>query len=79
MWRWPDGFVCPKCGSRNHAIVGERRLHHCRDCRRQTSLKAGTIFAKTLLPLTKWFQAMFLITQELDLQSAPESPLGLDC
>lgn len=63
MWRWPNGFVCPKCGSRNHAIVGKRRLHHCRDCRRQTSLKAGTIFAKTLLPLTKWFQAMFLITQ----------------
>lgn len=62
-WRWPDGFVCPHCGGRKHAIVGARRLHLCHDCRRQTSLTAGTIFARTLLPLTKWFQAMWMITQ----------------
>jgi transposase-like protein len=62
-WRWPDGFVCPKCGSRDHAIVGKRRLYECHSCRRQTSLKAGTIFAHSLVPLTKWFQAMWLLTQ----------------
>lgn len=26
-WRWPDGFVCPKCGGREHCIVGPRRLY----------------------------------------------------
>lgn len=62
-WRWPDGFVCPRCGSRDHAIVGKRRLYECHDCLRQTSLKSGTIFAKSLVPLTKWFQCMWLLTQ----------------
>jgi len=62
-WRWPDGFVCPHCGSRDHAIVGERELYLCHDCLVQTSLKAGTVFAKSLLPLTKWFQGMYLLTQ----------------
>lgn len=62
-WRWPEGFVCPHCGSSDHAVVGKRQLHLCHGCRTQTSLKAGTIFARSLLPLTKWFQGMYLLTQ----------------
>lgn len=62
-WRWPDGFVCPHCGSKDHAIVGKRRLYECHACRKQTSLKAGTVFENTMLPLTVWFQGMYLLTQ----------------
>ena len=62
-WRWPDGFICPRCGSSDHAVVGARFLYHCRACRKQTSLKANTVFERTLLPLTKWFLAMYLLTQ----------------
>jgi transposase-like protein len=62
-WRWPDGFVCPRCGSRDHTVVGARDLYHCRACRKQTSLKANTVFERTLLPLTKWFLGMYLLTQ----------------
>jgi transposase-like protein len=62
-WRWPDGFVCPRCASRDHAIVGERDLYNCHGCRKQTSLKANTIFERTLLPLTTWVLARDLITQ----------------
>lgn len=62
-WRWPDGFVCPHCGSRDHAIVGKRHLYECHGCRKQTSLKAGTVFENTMLPLTVWFQGMYLLTQ----------------
>ena len=65
-WRWPDGFVCPHCRSTDHAVVGKRRLYLCHGCRRQTSLVAGTIFSRTQLPLTRWFQAMWLITQSKD-------------
>ena len=61
-WRWPNGFVCPHCGGTKHAITGRRRLYACHGCRRQVSIKAGTIFSRTMLPLTKWFQAMWLIT-----------------
>jgi transposase-like protein len=62
-WRWPSGFVCPACGCRDHAIVGKRRLYLCHGCRRQTSVIAGTVFENSLLPLAKWFQAAWLITQ----------------
>lgn len=62
-WRWPDGFVCPHCGGRDYAVVGQRRLYLCHGCRKQTSLKAGTMFEKTFLPLRKWFQGMYLLTQ----------------
>jgi transposase-like protein len=62
-WRWPKGFVCPACGGRDHAIVGKRRLYLCHGCRKQTSVIAGTVFENSLLPLTKWFQATWLITQ----------------
>ncbi|MBZ0210508.1 MAG: IS1595 family transposase [Hyphomicrobium sp.] len=62
-WRWPDGFVCPKCGGGEHCIVGPRRLYQCNACRRQTSLTAGTLFASTKVPLTTWLRAMYLITQ----------------
>ena len=63
QWRWPEGFRCPKCGGREHGIVGKRRLYECHACDRQTSLKAGTIFAHSRMPLTAWFQAMWFITQ----------------
>ena len=49
-WRWPGGFVCPACGSRDHGIVGTRRLYLYHDCETQTSLKSGTIFVRTLPP-----------------------------
>ena len=62
-WHWPDGFVCPKCGGREHCTVGARKLYQCNACRRQTSLTAGTIFNSTKVPLTTWFRAMYLITQ----------------
>ena len=68
-WRWPDGFICPKCGGREHCIVGPRRLYQCNGCRRQTSLTAGTLFDATKVPLTTWFRAMYLITMYLITQT----------
>lgn len=62
-WRWPNGFVCPRCGETRHSVIKTRRLLQCRACRCQVSLTAGTIFHSTNLPLTTWFQAMYLVTQ----------------
>jgi transposase-like protein len=62
-WRWPQGFVCPDCGGRNHCVVKTRALCQCTSCRRQTSLTAGTIFAASKLPLRTWFRAMYHLTQ----------------
>jgi transposase-like protein len=61
-WRWPDGFECPDCGSGDYMVT--KKLHYlCRSCRKETSLKSGTVFERTQLPLTKWFQGMYLLTQ----------------
>jgi len=63
--RWPAGFVCPRCGGSAHCVVVSdgRSLFQCHACHRQTSVTAGTLFASTKLPLTKWFLAIFLISQ----------------
>lgn len=57
--RWPDGFVCPKCGGRD-TWVNCRGLFECR-CGRQTSVTSGTVFHGTHKPLRLWFQVMFLM------------------
>jgi transposase-like protein len=61
--RWPKGFICPDCGGREHCLLEARGLYQCNRCHRQTSLKAGTIFHKSRLPLRKWFLAMHLLSQ----------------
>ena len=64
-WRWPNGFECPDCGGRSHCTVrrGTRKLFQCNSCRKQTSVRAGTVFASSKLPLRIWFVAMYHLTQ----------------
>jgi len=64
-WRWPDGFACPGCNGADHCVVtrGARRLFQCNACRKQTSVKAGTIFASSKLSLRVWFKTIYLVTQ----------------
>ena len=64
-WRWPGGFECPDCVGHNHCVVTRqaRRLFQCNACRKQISVKAGTIFASSKLPLRIWFKAIYHLTQ----------------
>ena len=62
-WRWPRGFVCPKCGETHSVVLRTRPVHQCSTCRHQVSLMAGTIFHATKLPLTTWFTAIYHLTQ----------------
>ncbi len=60
--RWPDGKVCcPSCGKANSAFLATRRLWKCRDCKRQFSVKVGTIFEDSALGLDKWLPAFWII------------------
>jgi hypothetical protein len=61
--RWPDGFCCPRCGSRK-AWPLSGTLMQCSGCNRQTSITAGTIFQDSRLPLTMWFQAVWCVTSQ---------------
>ena len=70
--RWPSGFVCPKCASTKQSCHerGTRLLLQCCECRRQSSLTAGTVFDSSKLPLTTWFLAIHLLTQSKTGMSA---------
>src|SRR5664279_4620436 len=58
--RWPDGFVCPRCGS-DHGWRAPDLRWRCAGCDRKVSATAGTIFDKTRTPLTVWFTAAWLV------------------
>ena len=47
-WRWPDGFVCPRCGGRRHSLIKTRALYQCTACRRQTCAVEQLAAARTL-------------------------------
>src|SRR6266545_2435753 len=67
--RWPTGFVCPACQGK----VGWADRRHrwtCQDCRRQSTVTAGTILEGTHLPLQVWFRAVWLLTSQKSGASA---------
>jgi len=74
-WRWPQGFVCPRCAGTEHSEFRRssgRLYFQCCACRYQCSLSVGTIFESSKQPLPTWFLAMHLITQAKNNVSALE-------
>ena len=69
--RWPEGFMCPRCGGRT-AWTTTRRLFVCATCQHQASVTAGTIFQDRRKPLMLWFRAMWWITAQKHGASALE-------
>jgi transposase-like protein len=59
--RWPDGVECPHCETTNVAFVASRRIWQCKECRKQFSVKVGSIFEDSPIPLSKWLPAMWLL------------------
>ncbi len=60
--RWPGGFRCPACGhDRAWKLETKAWTYECRGCRRQTSLRAGTLLHGSKLPLSVWFWAAYLM------------------
>lgn len=62
--RWPDGFMCPRCGEKEHYDLPKRRLYQCKGCGYQVSVTTGTIMHGTRTPLLKWFWAIFLVSTD---------------
>src|SRR5215467_447852 len=70
--RWPDGFICPRCASRQ-GWRSKRGLWVCGGCQRQTSVTAVTVFADTHSLLRTWFATAWYVTG----QKQGVSALGL--
>ena len=67
--RWPQGFICPVCGSIIHWKKTKGRFE-CIDCHTETSVTNGTIFHKTTKPLLIWFRAIWWIVAQKNGVSA---------
>ncbi len=61
--RWPQGVVCPTCGSSEVTFLATRRLWKCktRHARQQFSVKVGTIFEDSPIGLDKWLPALWML------------------
>jgi transposase-like protein len=67
--RWKHGAFCPYCKSNRVMHFKDNRTHKCHECRQRFSIKVGTIFEGTKLPLRKWFAAIWLISSGIHFQS----------
>src|SRR5713101_8639090 len=69
---WPEGPVCPHCGSCDGAYKLEPKpgsktpvrkgVYKCKGCRKQYTVRIGTIFEDSHIPLSKWLMAIHLMT-----------------
>lgn len=71
--RWPNGAACPHCGGcapyklvSRTTTPGKRKarigLWKCRECRKQFTVKVGTIFESSHIPVSKWLMAIHLLS-----------------
>ena len=69
--RWPDGIICPKCGSDKGAYKLQSKpeskhkirpgVYKCKACRKKFTVTLGTIFEDSHIPLNKWLIAIYLM------------------
>jgi len=61
--RWKNEITCPKCGVTGKAYrYSDGKMFKCADCRKQFTVRVGTIFEDSKLPLQKWYTAIYLVT-----------------
>lgn len=60
--RWSDGIaVCPICESKETSFLQTRKIWKCKNCKKQFSVKVGTVFEGSNVGLDKWICAVWLI------------------
>lgn len=60
--KWPKGeAICPKCGGKRHSFLKTRLMWKCLACKKQFSVKVGTIFEDSAIGLDKWLCAMWML------------------
>lgn len=60
--RWPDGKpTCPVCGKQDHYWLATQSRWKCKACKKQFSVKVGTVFEDSPLSLDKWLIALWML------------------
>lgn len=60
--RFRNGMYCPYCFSNRIYKFQDRKTYKCAECLQKFTVKTGTIFENTKVPLTKWLLAIFLLS-----------------
>ena len=61
-FRWPGGNItCPRCGQAKHSFIKTRRIWFCYVCKKQFTVKVGTIMEDSPIGLDKWMIAMWML------------------
>lgn len=58
---WPDGPRCPGCASLERLTTRKDGFHRCNACQLDFTVRTGTIFGRSHIPLHKWVYAMYLL------------------
>src|SRR5271165_5437961 len=60
--RWPTRKItCPRCGGDKHSFLRTRLMWWCKGCKKQFSVKLGTIFEDSPLGMDKWMTAFWMV------------------
>ncbi len=59
--RWPDGVKCTCCGLPDRITVRKDGYFRCNQCKEDFTVRTGTIFERSHVPLHKWLYAMYLL------------------
>jgi transposase-like protein len=59
--RWPNGPVCPSCEKTEHYYLATQKRWKCKACKKQFSVKVGTIFEDSAIALDKWLIALWML------------------
>lgn len=59
--RWSDGAICPRCEGKEHSYLTTRKTWKCKACKKQFSVKVGTLFENSPIGLDKWLPAVWMI------------------
>lgn len=70
--RWPEGPICPRCEGTEHSYLTTRQLWKCKNCKKQFSVKVGTIFEDSPIPLDKWLISIWIIANSKNGVSSHE-------
>src|ERR1017187_525110 len=58
---WPDGAVCPTCQGKERITIRKGGFYRCNACKLDFTIRTGTIFERSHVPLHKWLYAMYLL------------------
>lgn len=60
-WLWPNGSRCPVCGLGDRITARKGGFYRCNQCKEDFTVRTGTIFERSHVPLHNWVYAMYLL------------------